>query len=138
MLYRARLGWSDGPWTVTGFMNYSAHYFQTWPVPPNVNNQCLAAGGSLPGGTFPCAISNFSNIEPAWYTFDLSFGYNTGDIPANDYLKNVTVQLTIQNLFNRLSPFEYGPSTSTRNVSGYDILRPNTGRIIGVTLVKNW
>ena len=138
MLYRARLGWSDGPWTVTGFMNYSAHYFQTWPVPPNVNNQCLVAGGSSPGGTFPCAISNFRNIEPPWYTFDLSFGYDTGDMPTNDYLKHVTVQITIQNLLNKHSPFEYGPSTSTRNVSGYDILRPNFGRVVGVSLVKNW
>ena len=138
MLYRARLGWSDGPWTVTGFVNYISHYYSTWPVPPNVNLQCTVAGGTQGGGTFPCAISNWSNIEPSWYTFDLSFGYNTGDMPANTYLKNITVQFTVQNLMGIHSPFEYGPSTSTRNIAGYDILKPDTGRVLGLTLLKDW
>jgi outer membrane receptor protein involved in Fe transport len=138
MIYRARLGWSNGPWSVTGFMNYISHFYQTWPVPPNVNFQCVAAGSSTAGGTFPCAINNFRNIEPSWYTFDLSMGYDTGIEPTNDYLKNVTLQLTIQNLMNKHSPFEYGPSTSTRSISGYDILKPNVGRIIGLTVLKKW
>ena len=64
--------------------------------------------------------------------------YNTGDMPANNYLKNVTLQLTIQNLMNIHSAFEYGPSTSTRSISGYDILKPDTGRMIGLTVIKNW
>jgi len=137
-IYRARLGWSNGPWTVTGFVNHISHYYDTWPVPPNVNNQCTVAGGTQGGGSLPCAIGNWSNIEPAWYTFDLSLGYNTGDTPANDYLKNITVQLTVQNLMGIHAPFQYGPSTSTRNISGYDILKPDTGRVIGLTLLKNW
>ena len=138
MIYRARLGWSNGPWTATGFVNYIGHYYAPWPVPPNVNNQCTSAGGTTGGGTFPCSISNWSNIEPSWYTFDLSLGYNTGDMPANEYLKNITLQLTIQNLMGIHSPFEYGPSTSTRSISGYDILKPDTGRVVGVTVLKNW
>jgi iron complex outermembrane receptor protein len=138
MIYRARLGWSDGPYTVTGFLNHISHYYDTWPVPPNVNNQCTVAGGTQGGGTNPCAISNWSNIEPGWYTFDLSLGYNTGDMPANDYLKNLTLQLTVQNLMGIHAPFQYGPSTSTRNISGYDILKPDTGRVIGITVLKNW
>jgi iron complex outermembrane receptor protein len=138
MIYRARLGWSNGPYSVTGFVNYISHFYSTWPVPPNVNNQCTTPGGTAPGGSSPCAINNWSNIEPSWYTFDLSFGYNTGDMPANNYLKDITVQLTIQNLMGIHSPFEYGPSTSTRSISGYDILKPDTGRIIGISLIKNW
>ena len=138
MIYRARLGWSDGQYSVTGFVNHISHYYAPWPVPSNVNFQCTVAGGSTGGGTNPCAINNWSNIEPAWYTFDLSFGYNTGDMPANNYFKNVTVQLTIQNLMGIHSPFEYGPSTSTRSISGYDILKPDTGRVIGLSLIKNW
>ena len=47
--YRARLGWADGPWSVTGFMDYQAHFFHTQNAPPNVNNQCLAAGGTVGG-----------------------------------------------------------------------------------------
>jgi iron complex outermembrane recepter protein len=138
MIYRARLGWSDGPYTVTAFVNHIGHYYDTWPVPPNVNNQCTTAGGTTPGGSSPCAISNWSNIEPAWYTFDLSLGYNTGDTPANAYLKNLTFQFTIQNLMGIHAPFQYGPSTSTRNISGYDILKPDQGRVIGITVLKNW
>ena len=138
MSYRARLGWSNGPFSVTGFLNYQSHFYSTWPVPPNVNLQCTTAGGTVGGGSLPCLISNWSNIEPSWYTVDLSFGYNTGDMPAYEYLKNVTVQLTVQNLMNKHSPFEYGPTISSRNAAGYDILRPNNGRTIGLTLVKNW
>jgi len=138
MLYRARLGWSDGPYTVTGFMNFIGHYFRTWATPPNVNLSCTTSGGTVGGGTFPCAISNYTSIEPSQYTFDLSFGYNTGDLPANDYLKRINLQLTIQNLMGLHSPFQYGPSTSTRNISAYDILKSNEGRIIGISLIKTW
>jgi hypothetical protein len=138
MNYRARLGWSNGAWSVTGFMNYISHFYAPWPVPPNVNFQCQAAGGTTAGGTFPCLINNWSNVEPSWYTFDLSFGYDTGDTPVNNYLKNITVQVTVQNLMGRHAAFEYGPTTSTRNIAGYDILKPNQGRTIGLTLVKNW
>jgi iron complex outermembrane receptor protein len=137
-IYRARLGWSNGPWNVTGFLNYFSHFYTQWPVPPNVNNQCTAPQGTVGGGTNPCAINGWSNIEPSWYTFDLSLGYDTGDTPANDYLKGITIQFTVQNLLGKHSPFEYGPSTSTRNVAAYDITKPNGGRTIGLTLLKHW
>jgi iron complex outermembrane receptor protein len=142
MIYRARLGWSNGAYSVTGFMNYSAHYYAPWGVPPNVNNQCAVAGGNTPAAAnapvFPCAITNYTNIEPSVYTFDLSLGYNTGDLPTNDYLKGINLQLVVQNLMGRHSPFEYGPTTASRNISAYDILRSNLGRVIGVTIVKTW
>jgi iron complex outermembrane receptor protein len=138
MTYRARLGWTSGPYSVTGFMNYSAHYYAPWGTPPNVNAQCTTAGGSTGGGTFPCAITNYTNIEPSFYTFDLSLGYNLGDLPANDYLKGLNFQLVIQNVMGRHSPFEYGPTTASRNISAYDILRSNLGRIVGLTVIKTW
>jgi len=137
-IYRARLGWSNGPFNVTGFLNYSSHFYSAWPVPPNVNNQCTTLHGTVGGGTNACAISGWSNIEPSFYTVDLSFGYDTGDMPANDYLKGITVQFTVQNLLGKHSPFEYGPSTSTRNVAAYDIIRQNTGRTLGLTVLKKW
>ena len=83
-------------------------------------------------------VINFTNIEPPWYTFDLSLGYNTGDSPSIEYLRGMTIQLVVQNLLNKHSPFEYGPGTSTRNPAAYDILKPNQGRMIGITLLKNW
>jgi len=140
MVYRARLGWSDGPFNVAGFMNYSSHYFS--PIagsPPNVNFQCKTSGGTVGGGTLPCAISNFTAIEPNFITFDLSFGYNTGEVPANDYLKHVTLQLTVQNLLGRHSPFDYiNTAAGGRQIAAYDLTRQNQGRSIGITLVKNW
>jgi iron complex outermembrane receptor protein len=138
MIYRARLGWNNGTYSVTGFLNYSAHYYAPWGSPPNVNFQCAVAGSNTIGGTFPCAINNYTQIEPSHYTFDLSFGYNTGDMPASDYLKRINLQLVIQNVLGKHSPFEYGPTTASRNISAYDILRSNEGRVIGVTIVKTW
>jgi iron complex outermembrane receptor protein len=138
MRYRARLGWSNGPWSVTGFMDYQSHYYHTQSGPPNVNNQCLSPGGTLGGGTFPCAIFGYTNIEPSWYTFDLSLGYDTGDAPANTYLRNVGVQLVIQNLMGKHPAFQYGPSNSGRSIAAYDILKPDLGRIWSVTLTKTW
>src|SRR6185295_15501577 len=29
MRYRARLGWSNGQWDVTGFVNYQSHFYHT-------------------------------------------------------------------------------------------------------------
>ena len=75
---------------------------------------------------------------PAWDPIDVSLGYNTGDQPANDYLKRITIQLSVQNITGKHAAFEYDPSTSARNISAYDRLKPNTGRTIGITLLKAW
>ena len=138
MRYRARLGWSDGAWSVTGFMDYQSHYYHTQSAPPNVNLQCTTAGGSLPGGTFPCLISNYSNVQPSWYTFDLSFGYDTGDTPSNDYLKHLGVQLVVQNVAGKHPAFQYGNSNAGRGLAAYDILKSDLGRVWSLTLTKTW
>jgi iron complex outermembrane recepter protein len=139
MNYRARLGWSNGPYNATLFYNSNAHFFETrTAAPPNVNLQCTSAGGTVGGGTFPCAIGNYNQRMPSWNTFDLSLGYNTGDIPANSNLQNITIQLTVTNLMGIHSPFEYGPTSVTRNPAGYDLTKPDIGRVVGLTLVKNW
>ena len=138
-IYRARLGWSDGPFSATIFWNHQSHFFeQHTSTPPNVNLACTTMGGTLGGGSFPCAISNFSYIQPAWDTIDLSFGYSTGTIPANVYLQNLTLQLTVTNVMGRHASFEYGPNSTTRNPGGFNILQPDYGRVIGLTLIKNW
>ena len=137
--YRARFGWSNGPLSATIFWNHQSHFFETHTsTPPNVNFACTTSGGTLGGGSLPCAISNFTYIQPAWDTIDLSFGYNTGDMPENDYLKRITLQLTVTNLMGKHAAFEYGPNSTTRNPGGFDILQPDYGRVIGLTLIKNW
>jgi len=136
--YRARLGWSNGPWSVTGFMDYQSHFFHTQNAPPNVNSQCLAAGGTVGGGTFPCLINNYNNIEPSYYTFDLSIGYDTGDDPVNTYLKHVGIQLVVQNLMDRHPAFEYRIGTGAGNPAAFDISKSDSGRTIGLILTKTW
>ena len=138
MRYRARLGWSNGAWSVTGFMDYQSHFFHTQNAPPNVNFQCIAAGGTVGGGTFPCAISNYNNIEPSYITFDLSLGYDTGDDPANDYLKHIGIQLTVDNLLDKHPAFEYRISTGGGNPSAFNILQNIYGRVFGVRVTKTW
>ncbi len=96
----------------------------------------LDAGGN--GGTFPCPISNYTNIEPSFYTFDLSLGYNTMDRPANEYLRNIGVQVVIQNITDRLAPFEYRPSSSGGPPCTCDVLKSLTGRQISFIITKEW
>jgi len=136
--YRARLGWSNGPYSVTGFMDYQGHFFHTQTAPPNVNFQCLAAGGTVGGGTFPCAISNYTNIEPSYYTFDIALGYDTGDTPANEYMRNISVQLVIQNIFDKHAPFEYRTATGGGNPCACDISKSLFGRQTQIRVVKTW
>jgi hypothetical protein len=137
MRWRSRLGWSNGPWSATGFVNYVGHYFNTQNVPPNVNFQCTAAGGTVSGGTFQCAIGNYTGIESSWYTFDLSIGYNTGDMPANDYLKNIGIQFVVQNLTNRLPPFEYQIAAGS-TPTAFDVNKTDLGRTFSLILTKTW
>jgi hypothetical protein len=136
--YRARLGWSNGPWSVTGFMDYSGHFYHTQTAPPNVNFSCLSAGGTVGGGTFPCALNNYTNIEPSYYTFDLSVGYDTGDMPTNDYLKNISIQLVVQNLMDKHPPYEYRIATGGGNPAAFDITKAEYGRQFQVRVVKTW
>ena len=138
MRYRARLGWADGPWSITGFMDYQSHFYHTQNAPPNVNNQCLVAGGTVGGGSAACAISGYTNIEPSYYTFDLSAGYDTGDSPSNDYLKHIGIQLVVQNLMDRHPAFEYRISSGGGNPAAFDITKADTGRTVGIILTKTW
>ena len=136
--YRARLGWANGPWSVTGFMDYAGHFFHTQTAPPNVNFQCLTAGGTVGGGTLPCALNNYTNIEPSYYTFDLAVGYDTGDTPVNEYLRHISIQLVVQNIMDKHAPFEYRTATGGGNPCACDILKNIFGRQSQVRVVKTW
>jgi hypothetical protein len=138
MRYRGRLGWSNGPFSVVGFVNYQSHFFNTQSAPPNVNFACTATGGTVGGGTFPCAISNYTNLEAPYYTFDLALGYDTGDLPANNFLKHIGIQLTINNLLDKDPPFEYRISTGGGNPAAFDILKDLGGRTYNLILTKTW
>ena len=106
-------------------------------LPPTTSAPRMAAwmpmGG---GGTYACNIQGYSNIEPSFYTFDLSVGYNTMDTPANEYLRNIAVRVVIQNITDRRSPFEYRISTGGGNPVAMDLLKNNQGRTISLILTK--
>jgi iron complex outermembrane receptor protein len=142
MLYRARVGWSNGPWSATLFMDHRHHYYHTQSAPPNVNGNFCASNGGLDanggGGTFPCAIQDYTNLVPSYYTFDLSLGYNTLDLPANEYLRNVGVQLVVQNIFDRRANFLYKGAAIAGGPCTCDPLVSNIGRQISVIVTKQW
>jgi hypothetical protein len=148
--YRARLGWSNGPWSATAFMDYRSHFFHTQNAPPNVNLQCQPGNNLMPanppGGTgnavANCAITGYQNLEPPQYNFDLSFGYDTGDDPANNYLKHIGIQVIVGNVLGTQPPFEYRAGTGAGNPSAVDASQPGAGNLEGRTfsliLTKTW
>jgi iron complex outermembrane receptor protein len=139
LIYRARLGWANGAWSATVFMDHRQHYFHEQISPPNVNNNCLTTGGTIGGGTFPCLIANYTNLQPSQYTFDLSIGYNTGEMPANEYLRNIGVQLVVQNIMDRVAAYQYRiGSDGTGNPCACDVLQPLYGRQWNLRVVKTW
>jgi hypothetical protein len=143
MKYRTRIGWSDGTWSIGAFMDYQQHFFHTQPAPPNVNGSFCAntpsgLDSSGMGGTFPCPILDYTNIEPSYYTFDLSIGYDTGDRPANEYLRNIAVNLVVQNVLDKHASYEYRISTGGGNPCACDLIYNLYGRVISLRLQKTF
>lgn len=137
--YRTRLGWSDGTWNVTAFMDYSQHFFNMQAAPPNVNFACIMPGGTIggrPAYTNPCAISNYTNLMPNYITFDLSVGYNTGETPQNEYLRNLGIQVVIQNLMDKEAAYGYKINTSGGLPCACDVFQGLFGRMITLRLQK--
>jgi len=120
-------------------MNYISHYFTSEPAPTNVDGQCKTAGGSIGGGTFPCAIEGWNTMKTPIMTFDLSLGYNTGDVPMNPYLKNIGIQVAVNNILDKSAPFEYRPAAeSPGNPAAFDASSSDAGRTITVMVTKVW
>jgi hypothetical protein len=139
--YRTRVGWSDGTWSLTGFMNYESHFFHSQSAPPNVNFGCIESGGTVggtPAYTNPCLISGYNNLVPSYYTFDLSLGYDTGDRPTNEYLRNVNIQLVMQNITDKSSPYAYKVTSQGGFQCACDVTKGLFGRIISVRLQKQF
>ena len=140
--YRARLGWSDGPWSVTGFVDYVGRYYHDQAAPPNVNGNFCASNGGLDaagnGGTYTCAIQGYTNVLPAYATFDLSLGYNTQDAPSNEYLRNIGVQLVVQNVLDKHGQYQYRLTPAGGNPCTCDIQKSLQGRTISLIVTKQW
>ena len=98
----------------------------------------MATCGGNGGGTLPCLIDDYTNIVPSYYTFDLSLGYDTGELPANDYLRNISIQLIVQNIMDRVSPYEYRLSGPGGNSCACDVLKSLYGRRFQIRMAKTW
>jgi hypothetical protein len=127
-------------------MDYIGHFYSQQDAPPNVNGTCAALGipighsgaTGLPDGGLACPQSSYSNLQPAWVSFDLSLGYDTGEDPANDYLKNIGVQVIIQNILDKHSPFQYKPTNAGGPVSISNPVISDYGRQVSLILTKTW
>jgi outer membrane receptor protein involved in Fe transport len=140
--YRARLGWARGQWSLTAFADYIGSYYHNQQPPPNVNGNFCTANGGLDeagnGGTYPCAIQDYTNVLPAYATFDLSLGYNTMDAPSNEYLRNIGVQLVVQNVLDKHGQYQYRIGTGGGNPCTCDIQKSLQGRTISLIVTKQW
>ena len=83
-------------------------------------------------------MTDYTNIQPSYYTFDLSLGYDTGDRPANEYLRNISVQLVVQNIMDKIAPYEYRITTGGGNPCACDIIKSLFGRVISIRLQKEF
>ena len=124
--WRGRLGWAssegvtDGL-SVTGFVNFFPHSLNVTNsgTPPS----CYWGVGFGPGSCYAGSpyfgpFATFPNHSPGLYTFDISFGYQTGTKPSFEYLRNINFQLTINDLLNKAPPFGYR-TTSGRGTAAF-------------------
>jgi len=67
----------------------------------------------------------------------LTIGYQTGEMPANEYLRNIGLQLTVNDIFNKEPPFQIGarPSGSIR---AFDNAFNDLQRTFTLTVTKVW
>ena len=80
----------------------------------------------------------YSNLLPPFYSFDLSFGYDTGEDPANNYLKNISVQIIIQNIFDKHADYQYRITSQGGQPCTCDLLRSDYGRQVSLIVTKTW
>jgi hypothetical protein len=148
--YRSRLGWAGGPdgaWSLTAFMNWWPH-FGTQEAGDSARPGLLPPTCFLAGQT-PCNASGLPQFdqytkqysqltlyEPARTTFDLSLGYKTGDVPANDFLKHLNVQLVVNNFLNRKPNFAYYVTNAA--IEAYEQRNDPSQRVVTFTVTKVW
>jgi len=142
--YRARLGWAGGPdgaFSVTGFMNFIPSFNANGSALPPLcflqgNPACASFGPQFAQYTQQYAA--LTNYVPSGYTFDLSLGYRTGDTPANRYLKNIGVQLTVTDLLDKKPPFQYSVATNSNTVHAFYNGYTADQRRFTLVLTKVW
>jgi iron complex outermembrane receptor protein len=121
--YRAQVGWDYEGFSSRLFMSFQSHYFHNNAFPP---------------ASVLVNFPNYSNLQPNYITFDLSLGYNTFDVPENDYLKNIDFRFVVTNLFDKMPPFMYRISPNLGNPAAFDISLSPIGRQWTFVVTKTW
>ena len=141
---RYRLGWQNESWNVTAFANYSGHgniqgnnLDGANLVPPCFYQQGFGPGSCFPGSGYYGPAGVFPNMTPAVVYWDLSIGYQTGETPANEYLRNIGVQFTINDLFDKKPPFSVG-ARGNGAIRAFDNAFIDLQRTFTLTLTKVW
>lgn len=149
MRYRARLGWAnDSGWSVTSYMNFYSHFnSDSAPLPPacfQIGSAACNASGLAEFAQYTQQYPLLTNYVPGVYTFDVSIGYKTGTTPANDYLKNIGVQLIVNNVMNKQPPFQYSinpPGNAAAHAFFTSTAAPEIGidgRFFTIVVTKVW
>jgi len=70
---------------------------------------------------------------------DLAMSYDMGDQPENEYLRNISLQLVVNNGTNKRPPFAYKASTSGSGGSAFwGLVDSPIQRQISLTITKTW
>jgi len=138
---RYRLGWANDIWSVTAFANYFGHGLLNTAgnnlLPPCFYQAGFGPGSCFSGSPYYGPLVTFPNYSPPTVYFDLTLGYQTGERPANEYLRNLGVQITINDLFNKQPPFQIG-SRGSGSVRAFDNAFIDLQRTFTLTLTKVW
>jgi hypothetical protein len=76
-------------------------------------------------------------MTPAVVLFDLSIGYQTGEMPANEWLRNIGIQLTVVDIFDEPSPFQVG-ARGNGAIRAFNEGFSDLQRTFTVSLTKVW
>jgi iron complex outermembrane receptor protein len=138
---RYRLGWNNDTWNVTMFANYFGHAENNQNgallIPPCFYSPTTAAGSCFAGSQHFGPYTTFPNITPATVFLDLSIGYQTGEMPANRYLRNIGIQFTINDIMDKKPPFIVG-ARGNGAIRAFDNAFVDLQRSFTLTITKVW
>ena len=76
-------------------------------------------------------------MTPAVVFWDISLGYNTGDSPMNPWLRNIALQINVNDIFDRQPPFQVG-ARGNGSIRAFDNAYPDLQRTFTFTVTKTW
>ena len=140
---RYRMGWTDGTWNFTSFFNYRGHgqqdEFGSLVLPSCFYAVSAAPSACYPGSPYYGPLDIYPIVSPATVLVDITFGYNTGDMPTNPYLRNIQIQFGVTNLLDKTPPLGVRPLRSRgTGVSAYDRTYSDLKREVSMTITKQW